>query len=67
MKTSNDFPARNFNEYILGCVQVTPGITISNITPSDNLLLNSYFENPTVKLHILYVFNMHTNLHANLM
>ena len=29
-------------------VQVTPGVTLSNVTPPNNLLLNSYFENPTV-------------------
>ena len=51
--------------YIKDWVQVTPGITLSNITPSNNLLLNLYFENPTVELHILYVFNMHANFHVN--
>ena len=30
-----------------------------------NLLLNSYFENPTVELHILYVLNIHAKFHAN--
>ena len=36
-----------------------------NVTPTNNLLLNSYFENPTVGLHVLYVLNMHDNFHAN--
>ena len=36
-----------------------------NVTPTNNLLLNSYFENPTIGLHVLYVINMHTNFHAN--
>ena len=36
-----------------------------NVTPTNNLLLNSYFENPTVELHVLYVLNMHANFHAN--
>ena len=27
--------------------------------------MNSYFKNLTVKLYILYVLNMHTNIHAN--
>ena len=36
-----------------------------NVTPTNNLLLNSYFENPTVGLHVLYVLNMHANFHAN--
>ena len=46
-------------------IQVTPGVTLSNFTPSNNLLLNSYFENLTVGLHILYVFNMHANFYTN--
>ena len=32
---------------------------------SNNLLLNSYFENPTVELHVLYVFNILINFHVN--
>ena len=47
-------------------VQVTPDITLKNVTPPDNLLLNAYFENPTIGLHDLYVLNMHANFHANL-
>ena len=48
-------------------VQVIPSIILSNVTPSNNLLLDSYFENSTVELHILYVLNMHANFHANQM
>ena len=45
--------------YIYICrVQVTPGVILSNITPSNNLLSNSYFENLSVKL---YVRNKHAN------
>ena len=47
--------------YIYSWVQVTPGVTLSNITLSNNLLCNSYFENLIVELHILYVFNIHVN------
>ena len=32
-----------------------------NVTPSNNLLLNSYFGNPIVGLYFLYVLNMHVN------
>ena len=32
-----------------------------------HLLLNSYFGNLTFGLHVLYVFNMHANFHANQM
>ena len=45
----------------IGWVQVILGVTLSNITLPNNLLLNSYFENPTVELHVLYVLSMHTN------
>ena len=46
-------------------VQVTPGVTLNNITPSNNLLMNLYFENSTVGLHVLYDLNMHANFHTN--
>ena len=42
-------------------------MTLSNITPLNNLLLNSYFENPTIELHVLYVLNMHVKFHVNQM
>ena len=48
-------------------IQVTPGLTLSKVTPPNNLLLNSYFENLTVGLYILYVFNMHANFYTNQM
>ena len=48
-------------------VQVTPDVTLNNVTPLNNLLLNSYFENPTVELHVLYVRNIHTKFHINQM
>ena len=50
-----------------GWVQVTLGITLSNVTPSNNLLYNSYFGNLTVELHVLYVFNILANFHFNWM
>ena len=36
-----------------------------NVTLSNNLLLNSYFKNSTIGLHVLYVLNMHTNIPVN--
>ena len=51
----------------MGWVQVTFDVTLSNVTPPNNLLLNKYFENPTVKLHILYVLNVHANFQINRM
>ena len=47
--------------------KILSGVTLSNVTPPNNLLLNSYFKNLTVGLHILYVFNMHANFYINQM
>ena len=55
----------NFILYKNGWVKVTPGVTLSNVTPPNNLLWNSYFENPTVELHVLYVLNNHASFHVN--
>ena len=46
-------------------VQVTPNVILSNITLPTNLLMNLYFENSTVGLHVLYNLNMHINFHIN--
>ena len=48
-------------------IQVTPSVILSNVIPSNNLLLNSYFENLTVGLHVLYIFNMHAKFYTNQM
>ena len=53
-----------FTILFIGWVQVTPGVTLSNVILPNNLLLNSYFKKSTIGLHILYVFNMHANFHA---
>ena len=58
------------NDYICiyrGWIQVTPDIILSNVTISNNLLMNLYFENSTIKLHVLYVLNVHTKFHTNRM
>ena len=51
----------------MGWVQIITGVTLNNFTPSNNLLLNSYFENPTVGLHVPHDLNMHANFHVNQM
>ena len=64
------FSKYKFNNKLLRGVilfRVTPGITLSSVTPLNNLLLNSYFENLTVELYILYVLNIHAKFHANQM
>ena len=46
-------------------IRVILDVTLKNITLPNNLLLNLYFENPTVGLHVLYGLNIHANFHAN--
>ena len=46
-------------------IQVIHSITLNNVTPPNNLLWNSYFENLTVELHVLYALNNHANFHVN--
>ena len=53
--------------YIYGCVQVTSSVTINNVTPLNNLLLNLYFENLTVGLLGLYILNIHAKFYENQM
>ena len=48
-------------------VQVTSSVSLSNVTLPNNLLLNSYFENLTIGLYILYGLNTQANFHANWM
>ena len=45
--------------------QIITGVILNNITPLNNLLLNSYFKNLTVELHDLYILNMYANFHIN--
>ena len=45
-----------FNNKLLSSVtllRVIPSVTLNNVTPLNNLLLNSYFENLTTELHEL--------------
>ena len=55
------------NSEIWSWIQVTLDVILKNITSPNNLLLNLYFENPTVGLHVLYDLNMHANCHVNQM
>ena len=48
-------------------VQVILCVTLSNVTPPNNLLLNLYFKNRTVELHVLYMLNIHADFYANRM
>ena len=53
--------------YIYGWFQVRFDVTLSNVTQSNNLLKNLYFENFTVRLHVLYVVKMQAKIHSNRM
>ena len=48
-------------------IQVIHRVILSNVTPTNNLLYNSYFKNPIVKLHVLDVLNIQVNFHVNWM
>ena len=49
----------------IGWIQVTPDVTLSNVTSPNNLLMNLHFENSTIGLHVRYGLNMHANFHTN--
>ena len=51
----------------MSCIKVTFNIILSNVTLPNNLLMNLYFENFIVGLHILYVLNMHVKFYTNQM
>ena len=36
----------------MGWIRVILDVTLSNVTPSNNLLFNSFFENSTVELYV---------------
>ena len=42
-----------------------PSISLNNIIPFSNLLLNSYFKNSTIELYVQIVLNMHVNFRTN--
>ena len=62
-----DLSKFTINLEILGLVQVALNVTQKNVTPTNNLLFNSYFQNLTVGLHVIFVINMHANFQANRM
>ena len=49
----------------MNLVQVIHSVTLNNVIPPNNLLLNSYFRNLTVELYVLYVLNMYVNFYTN--
>ena len=51
--------------YIYSWVQVTPGITLSNITPLNKLLLDANFDKSTIGLHYIHIISMLTKFHGD--
>ena len=45
----------------MSCIQVTFIVILNNVILFNNLLWNSYFENLTIELYVLYAFNIHVN------
>ena len=39
--------------------KVTSDVILNIVTPLNNLLLNLYFENSTIEVHVLYVWAQH--------
>ena len=46
-----------FFTYIYIYKSITLCVTLSNFAPSNNFLLDKYFENPTIRLHVFYILN----------
>ena len=45
----------------MSCIQVTFIVILNDVILFNNLLWNSYFENLTIELYVLYAFNIHVN------
>ena len=46
-------------------VQVTPGVTLSNVTPLNIFLLDANFDKSTLRLHYLRIFFMLAKFQGN--
>ena len=47
------------------CVQVKPDVTLSDITPLNNLLLDVNFDKSTVGLHYIHILSMLAEFHGD--
>ena len=50
--------------YIYSLVQLTPSVTLSDITPLNNLLLDANFDKSTVGLHYIHILFILTKFHG---
>ena len=51
--------------YIYSRVQITPGVTLSDITPVNKLLLDANFDKSTVGLHYIHILSMLAKFHGD--
>ena len=51
--------------YIYSWIQVTPSVTLSDITSLNNLLLDTNFDKSTVTLHYIHILFMLAKFHGN--
>ena len=49
----------------MSLVQVIPDVTLSDITPLNNLLLDANFDKFTVGLHYIHILSMFTKFHSD--
>ena len=51
--------------YIYSQVQITPCVTLSDITPVNKLLLDANFDKSTVGLHYIHILSMLAKFHGD--
>ena len=51
--------------YIYSWIQVTPSVTLSDITSLNNLLLDTNFDKSTVMLHYIHILFMLSKFYGN--
>ena len=51
--------------YICSLVQLTPNVTLSDITPLNNLLLDANFNKSTVGLHYIHILFILAKFHGD--
>ena len=51
--------------YIYSWVQITPGVTLSDITQLNNLLLDANFDKSTIGLHYIHILSMLAKFHGD--
>ena len=58
MRSQNKIKKWTYIYIYMSWVQVTSGVTLSGITPLNNLLLNANFDKYTIRLHYIHILSM---------